>query len=207
MAITHTDSDPIRVPQAQRGKYALSGIGALLLSVACFGWAVYSAQDIGVGDYVVAVFDGSKAATRSYVDVYHLAQGVALAVSGGLALAGRRVARGALVALLSILVYDSVRQLIALHDDSYREFFLHGQRGNMQILTDAATVVVGLVVVVVMLSASGAAPRGYYPGPAQGGWQQPPSPQPYGPPGGYPQNPPQPGDYGYPQPPSRPPGY
>jgi hypothetical protein len=216
MAITQAYTDPVRVPVGRRGPYVVSGLAAVVLALAYFCWAGYSAHRVGGGDFVKGVFDASRVYGRAfeYVDTYHLAEGIAFAVAGGLALAGRRAAKGALIAMSGLVLYDAAQQLIGLHRHEYRELYTHTTQGKLNIATMVGTAVLGVLIIVVLLAAGSSVPGN---GPAAYAPQQPPWPQQapnYPPQQGY--GPPQPpaqgygqppsGGYGYPAPPNRPPG-
>ncbi|MEV5505872.1 hypothetical protein [Streptomyces orinoci] len=192
-------SESVRVPQGQRGRYVFAGVGAVLLALVCLGWAVDSARRVGTGEYLKFAFDGSWGFYARYggqgMDTYHLYMGVALAVFGALALAGRRVARGGLMALSLFMALQSVRALIAFHDERYRMLFGHGgDRWTYNVLTEGASVVVGVLILLVLAVVS---PGGRYvpPPPAYGPGYAPPvdaRPVDMRPAPGYPPMPPQP---------------
>ncbi|MFI9719061.1 hypothetical protein ACIHFE_05300 [Streptomyces sp. NPDC052396] len=192
-------SEAVQVSQGQRGRYVFAGGCAVLLAAACFGWVVDSAHRAGTGDYLKAAFDSSYGFVGyrgRMADTYHLYLGVTLGLFGILALAGRRVARGGLMALSVFMVLQSVRSLIAFHDERYRMLFQHGaDRWMYSVLTDGACVVVGVVILLTLASASPVRP--YAPPPAPG--YGPAYAQPYAwppadarPAPGYPPMPPQP---------------
>jgi hypothetical protein len=210
------------VPPGRRGVYTLCGLAALVLGCVFFSWTGYSADLLGGGDYFRSVFDPShlNASGRS-ADSTSLIQGLVLCVSGALAIAGRRSAKGALIAVSVLTLFDAARGLIGLHNDPFRSFYTRDTPGKLQITTWVLTIVIGLVLIVVLLAArgGGTARPAYYPPQNPGGWQQPggyppPAGGGYAPQDGYaqpqpPQVPPQPPagpGYGYPQPPQGPPG-
>lgn len=231
VAITQTDTDPVHVPQTRRGPYTLCGLAALALGLAFLAWAIYSAQDMGGSDYFKTLFDAShQPKLGKYNDTYHLVEAVVFLIFGGLALAGRRIARGGLIAASITVFYVAGYWLIGLHEKAFRQEFTHSDVGKWNIATYIASAVLGLLIIVVMLAAGrgSAAPAsgGYYQQQQPpGAWQQPGSgygspPDPgygspaggYGSPGGSypPAQPPQPpaggAGYGYPQQPNNPPG-
>jgi hypothetical protein len=224
MAITQAYVDTVRVPRGRRGPYAVAGVAAVLLALAFFSWAGYSVHNVGGGDYVKSLVDASRALKeRKFADVYHLVEGLILAVAGGLALAGRRVAKGALVTVSALVLYESGYRLIGLHDHYYRELYTHTTEDKLNLATFVAGTVIALLIIGLMLAAGSSPPgggqAGYVPqqqgwpqeGWQQQGWQQPPA-YPAQPghtptqPGGYAQPPEDHGGYGFPQPPSHPPG-
>ncbi|MFK4067451.1 hypothetical protein [Streptomyces sp. NPDC029674] len=159
--------------------YRRTGLAVGLYAVAGAGWIGYEVEERGAdgGDFLTALYDPRAPFTPWALTPHDWALLTAALVFGGIAFAGRRVARGALMLLAAVLIGLALRELVGLAVSSdYRAVLERSHYGQLLIGFRVTGLLVGVATLIGMTRAGrrSVIPRSYVP------YDAPPPP--YGPP-------------------------
>lgn len=169
MAMGYGADDPGRADTSRQAAFTAIGILLVLQGAEGVAWIVRTVtrQGDAAGDYFKALIDPTtKSAIVAGAQPYTVALVLAALVTGFVALARRKAARGAAVVVAAVTLYLNVRALVGLHEQRFRDYYLKGPlEAQLQLATFCFELVVGLVVLVVALRAGDGqrndAPMGY----------------------------------------------
>ncbi|MFE0193255.1 hypothetical protein [Streptomyces sp. NPDC058989] len=149
-------TDPGRAAPEHRGAYLASGLCLALYAGTLLAWIVYGiAQGEGsVFDFLEGLFNPGASPMSQVLGPYEWSFTVVFAVTAGLALAQRRVARSAALLSGALLLAVSLREAVGLFDPGYRTQYAHDELGGWALATRGLGLVVALVVLAVLLPAA-----------------------------------------------------
>ncbi|MDG4865343.1 hypothetical protein P8605_45085, partial [Streptomyces sp. T-3] len=147
---------PARARAGAEGAYLRMGAAVMLYAIAAAGWIGYELNEAGSGSgsFFEALYDPRAQVTPWAQTPHDWALIAAALVCGGLALARRQVARGALMLLAVLLIGLSLRELVGLAvSPEYRQVLENLSYGRLLVVFRVAGLVVGVAVLVEMARA------------------------------------------------------
>ncbi|MFE0178843.1 hypothetical protein ACFWZ2_41720 [Streptomyces sp. NPDC059002] len=146
---THEDLN--RAAPEHSAAYLRMGLLTGLYAIAAAAWIGYELEDRGAGadDFLTALYDARAPLTPWAQTPQDWALIVAALVFGGIALARRRVARGALMLLAVVLIGLSLRELVGLTvSEDYRTVLERSEYGQLLITFRVIGLIVGVAILI-----------------------------------------------------------
>ncbi|MEU3275106.1 hypothetical protein ABZ639_30015 [Saccharomonospora sp. NPDC006951] len=155
--VMHTHDQPRRKGVAAReftAHYLASGILLVLFGAVLVGWVIYgfTIRTTSAGEFIGGLV-GAEQVSLQLLSPYEWAFAIALLVTGVLALCQRKVARGAALLLMWMLLALSLREVVGLFMPGYLHAYRTEFAGGWVLAARGFGLVVSIVVLLMMLRA------------------------------------------------------